>query len=204
MAVPHLENAERPIVSFGQGCEGEPLLQAKTLESAIRLIRSKTDRGTINLNSNASLPRSVERLANAGLDSIRVSMNSARPEFHRRYYRPKNFTFEDVLQSIRVMKDNNRFVSLNYFILPGFTDDPDEFEALCRLVEDFRPDLIQLRNLNMDPEWYFKIMQSSSLEKPIGIPKWHESLKKLFPRLRFGYFNPSLPLSDLPPVDKTC
>ncbi|MCI5147206.1 MAG: radical SAM protein, partial [Candidatus Electrothrix sp. AR3] len=63
IAVPHLQNAARPVVSFGQGCEGEPLLQEATIEKAIRLIRRQTDRGTINLNSNASLPDSVERLA---------------------------------------------------------------------------------------------------------------------------------------------
>lgn len=192
LAVPHLLTAPRAIVSFGQGCEGEPLLQAKTLEAAIRLIRSKTDRGTINLNSNASLPEAVGRLAHAGLDSIRVSMNSARPEFHQRYYRPRNFTFEDVCTSIRVMKEKNRFVSLNYFILPGFTDDPDEFEALCQLLDRYRPDLMQLRNLNMDPEWYFKIMQSDSVNPPLGISRWHRRLKKRFPQLQFGYFNPSL------------
>ena len=36
IAVPHLQNAIKPIVSFGQGCEGEPLLQAETIEKSIR------------------------------------------------------------------------------------------------------------------------------------------------------------------------
>ncbi|MBV5345336.1 MAG: hypothetical protein JZU63_07315, partial [Rhodoferax sp.] len=54
VAVPHLQRAEHAIVSFGQGCEGEPLLQAQTIAQAIRRIRKKTSRGTINLNSNAS------------------------------------------------------------------------------------------------------------------------------------------------------
>ncbi len=56
IAVSHLETADNPIVSFGQGCEGEPLLQAGTIEKAIKRIRSKTSSGTINLNSNSSLP----------------------------------------------------------------------------------------------------------------------------------------------------
>ena len=62
VAVPHLETAENPIVSFGQGCEGEPLLQADVIDQAIRLIRSSTSRGTINLNSNSSLPDQVRGL----------------------------------------------------------------------------------------------------------------------------------------------
>ena len=42
VAGPHLARAERGIASFGQGCEGEPLLQARVIEVAIRLIRART------------------------------------------------------------------------------------------------------------------------------------------------------------------
>jgi pyruvate-formate lyase-activating enzyme len=192
IAVPHCKQAPAAIVSFGQGCEGEPLMQAATLHKAIRSIRSQTERGTINLNSNASLPGKIRELAEAGLDSLRVSLNSARDTCHSRYYRPVNFTFRDVLESIDVMKNAQKFVSLNYFILPGFTDDPDEFAALCRLIEEHRPDLIQLRNLNMDPDWYLETVAYTPAAPPMGIRTWHAELKRLFPRLRFGYFNPSL------------
>lgn len=192
IAVSHLQSAPRPVVSFGQGCEGEPLLQAETIEKAIRLIRKKTDRGTINLNSNASLPEAVERLAAAGLDSIRVSMNSARKGCHTLYYKPQGFNFKNVLESILVMKKANRFVSLNYFILPGFTDDPEEFSALCDIVDLYRPNLIQLRNLNMDPDWYFDVVQHPAQSPPMGMRNWLEKLKHLFPELKFGYFNPPL------------
>jgi len=192
LAVPHLKQAPGAIVSFGQGCEGEPLLQAPTLEKAIRSIRSQTERGTINLNSNASLPDKIMLLAGAGLDSLRVSMNSARDSYHARYYRPVNFSFNDLLESIDVMKRVGKFVSLNYFILPGFTDDPEEFAALCKLIEEHQPDLIQLRNLNMDPDWYLETVEYSPEYQPMGIRNWLAELKRLFPRLRFGYFNPSL------------
>jgi len=192
LAVPHLKQAQQAIVSFGQGCEGEPLLQASTLERAIRDIRSQTKSGTINLNSNASLPDQVKRLAEAGLDSLRVSLNSSREAYHTRYYKPVNFSLADVLKSIDVMKLAGRFVSLNYFILPGFTDDPDEFAALCNLIETHRPDLIQLRNLNMDPDWYLETVKYHPKQSPMGIRIWLAQIKKLFPELRFGYFNPPL------------
>ncbi|MHB8808460.1 MAG: radical SAM protein [Desulfobulbaceae bacterium] len=192
IAVPHLQQAKRAIVSFGQGCEGEPLLQAETIAQAIRQIRSRTDRGTINLNSNASLPEAVERLISAGLDSIRVSLNSARPEMHERYYRPKGFSLADARASIRLMKKAGRHVSLNYFILPGFSDDPAEFAALCDLIADSRPDLIQLRNLNMDPEWYRRVVGHQANGEPMGIRNWLQLLQTRFPLLRFGYFNPPL------------
>jgi hypothetical protein len=84
LAVPHLKQAQQAIVSFGQGCEGEPLLQAATIERAIREIRSQTRSGTINLNSNASLPAQVKLLAEAGLASLGGSLNSAREAYHTR------------------------------------------------------------------------------------------------------------------------
>jgi pyruvate-formate lyase-activating enzyme len=192
VALSHLRRVKQGVVSFGQGCEGEPLLQAETLEKAIQLIRAGTETGTINLNTNASLPEAVARLAAAGLDSIRVSLNSARPDYHSRYYRPQGFAFEDVLASIDVMKQAGRFVSLNYFILPGFSDDPDEFSALSGLLEKHRPDFIQLRNLNMDPDWYLEAVDHRPTASPLGIRNWLATLKKRFPRLRFGYFNPPL------------
>ncbi|KJR97124.1 MAG: radical SAM protein [Desulfobulbaceae bacterium BRH_c16a] len=192
LAIPHLENAENPIVSFGQGCEGEPLLQSDVIEKAIRLIRSRTSRGTINLNSNSSLPGHVQRLAHAGLDSIRVSLNSAQQTFYNRYYRPQNYSFTDVMRSIDVMKNSNRFVSLNYFILPGFTDSPQEYEALCHLLRSHSPDFIQLRNLNMDPEWYLRSLEFPGDSQPIGIRPWLSRLRKEFPTLQFGYFNPQV------------
>jgi pyruvate-formate lyase-activating enzyme len=190
LAVAHLESSDKPIVSFGQGCEGEPLLQAGVIEEAIRRIRNSTSRGTINLNSNASLPTSVKRLAQAGLTSIRVSLNSAQEIFYSRYYRPKNYQFCDVLQSIDIMKQDNRFVSLNYFILPGLTDSNAEFDALCRLLATHKPDFIQLRNLNMDPEWYLGSLGFQSTDEPLGIRRWLEMVKTEFPALKFGYFNP--------------
>jgi pyruvate-formate lyase-activating enzyme len=192
MAVRHLNLAPRPIVSFGQGCEGEPLLQAEVLEKAIRLIRKQTSRGTINLNSNASLPLAVAGLIDAGLDSLRVSLNSAQEIYYNRYYRPNGYTFADVQSSIRLMKEAGRFVSLNYFILPGVTDSPREYEAFCNLVASCRPDFIQLRNLNMDPEWYLRTLEFPPDEPAMGLRNWLKSLQQTFPSLRFGYFNPSL------------
>ncbi|WP_028584627.1 radical SAM protein [Desulfogranum mediterraneum] len=188
----HLQIAPKAIVSFGQGCEGEPLLQADTLEKSIRLIRSQTSRGTINLNTNGSLPEAVERLALAGLDSIRISLNSARLKEHSRYYQPRGFSLEDVKESIRVMKRYQRHVSLNYFIFPGVTDDPDEYQALSELICDCGPDFIQLRNLNMDPEAYLRVLQHQASAPAMGIRNWLSRLKGEHPQVGLGYFNPQV------------
>jgi len=192
VAIPHLQQAEKAIVSFGQGCEGEPLLQCDTLEKAIIIIRKNTDLGTINLNTNASIPSSVKRLADAGLDSLRVSLNSAQEKYHTNYYRPQGFSLSDVCESIKTMKDAGKFVSLNYFILPGVTDSENEFNALSTLLTQCRPDRIQLRNLNMDPEWYLRSLDFKGSSRPLGMKKWLTLLKKDFPRLQFGYYNPEV------------
>jgi len=192
VAVPHLRQAPRAVVSFGQGCEGEPLLQGETLEQGIRLMRRATARGTINLNSNASLPEGVARLRGAGLDSMRGSRNSCRPDYYRRYYSPRGYCLEDVLRSIRLMKREGGFVSLNYFVLPGLTDEEPELEALSELVAATGVDLIQLRNLNIDPEWYLNHIRYRPAGSPLGVRGLLSRLRERFPSLAFGYFNPCL------------
>ena len=98
--VPHLQQAPFPIVSFGQGCEGEPLLMWETIRESIIAIRKHTPRGSININTNGSKPAAVQALCEAGLDSIRVSLNSARPAIYTAYYRPNNYTFDDIAESL--------------------------------------------------------------------------------------------------------
>jgi len=191
IAVDHFETAPLPVASFGQGCEGEPLLNGKLLAEAIRGIRRKTNRGTINLNTNASLPDTVSALRQAGLDSMRVSLNSAREEYYQRYFRPAKYSFSDVLQSIRIMKDAGGFVSLNYFVFPGFSDQPEEIEQLEKLIEGYGIDLIQWRNLNIDPELYWQALTPPDHEG-IGIARLIAHMQRKYPALRHGYFNPYL------------
>ena len=88
------------------------------------------------------------------------------------------------------MKKAGRHVSLNYFILPGCTDDPAEFDALSTLIARHRPDLIQLRNLNMDPDWYREVIAFQAAGQPMGMRRWLAALKHRFPWLKFGYYNP--------------
>ncbi len=188
----HIEIAERPIVSFGQGCEGEPLVQWKTIDTSIAKIRASTSRGTINLNSNASLPTAIKTLAKTGLDSLRVSLNSVQKKYYTPYYRPKGYQFENVIESIKVMKDAGKFVSLNYFILPGVTDSQGECDALYKLLEQYEVDMIQLRNINIDPQWYLETIEFPKDEKGTGIITWRNQLRQNFPELKLGYFNPYL------------
>jgi pyruvate-formate lyase-activating enzyme len=191
VALGHIERADHPVVSFGQGCEGEPLTNWRTLMDAIILIRNRTTRGTINLNTNASMPGVLENLFDSGLDSIRVSLNSARTELYTRYFKPLNYAFEDVVDSMEVARKKNKFVSVNYFVFPGITDEADELEAVCRLRENTGFNMIQWRNLNIDPDVYLEAL-GGRRSAGLGIGTVMNTLKKRFPDLRNGYFNPAL------------
>jgi pyruvate-formate lyase-activating enzyme len=188
----HRKNVRDPILSFGQGCEGEPLLCADIIMRAIKLIRKRTDKGMININTNASRPKILANLFDAGLDSVRVSINSARAKYYHRYYKPKGYRFSDVLKSIGVAKAKNKFVSINYLTIPGFTDSKDEFASLKALVENYRIDMIQWRNLNFDPMRYFRGLKVCvGASEMIGIKNVMNRLIKMFPDLMMGYYNPS-------------
>lgn len=192
VAVPHLENAPRPVVSFGQGCEGEPLLVWEVIRDAIKEIRKKTKRGIININTNASKPDAIQELCKAGLDSVRVSMNSVIPEIYHRYYRPNNYSFDDVVESIKIARKFNCWVSINYFVFPGMTDWIEEYQELVKFIEKTDISMIQWRNFNIDPDWYLELIGVNGNGKVLGVGTVMKLIRKKFPHIAYGYFNPPL------------
>ena len=190
LAVPHLERAPRAMVSFGQGCEGEPLLEAERIEEAIRAIRARTTRGTLHLNTNGSRPGALAKLADAGLDSVRVSTNGAREDTYAPYYRPRTYRFADVLETLRVARARGLFTSLNLLSFPGVTDRADEAESLEELARSTGLRMIQWRCLNVDPDWYMELYAERPPSRRLGMRALLDRLRRALPNLRFGYFNP--------------
>jgi pyruvate-formate lyase-activating enzyme len=190
--VPHLQEAPYPIISFGQGCEGEPLLMWETIRESIIEIRKHTRRGSININTNGSKPDAVKALCEAGLNSIRVSTNSARKHVYEAYYRPNNYQFEDIVESLKVMRSFGGWSSINYFVFPGMTDSVEEYEALRTLIRDTGLRMIQWRNFNIDPDWYLAKIGVTDTGEIMGVRQLQELLKEEFPDLKFGYFNPPI------------
>jgi len=190
--VPHLETAPYPIISFGQGCEGEPLLMWETIRDAIIEIRKHTNKGSININTNGSNPESVRALCEAGLNSIRVSTNSARREVYMPYYRPNNYEFEDIVESLKVVNSYGGWTSINYFVFPGMTDSIAEYEALRKLIRQTGLKMIQWRNFNIDPDWYLGKIGVSDTGEYMGVKQLMQLIHEEFPELKFGYFNPSM------------
>jgi sulfatase maturation enzyme AslB (radical SAM superfamily) len=190
--VPHLQTAPYPIISWGQGCEGEPLLMWETIKESIIEIRKHTNKGSININTNASNPAAVKELMKVGLNSIRASLNSCQKNIYTAYYRPNNYEFEDIARCIKEVRSAGGWASLNYFVFPGMTDSEAEFEALAKMIEDTDLNMIQWRNFNIDPDWYLGKIGVTDVGNVYGMKNLFEMIREEFPKVKFGYFNPPI------------
>ncbi len=188
----HCSRAKKPILSFGQGCEGEPLTRSDLICEAVSMVRTRISQATININTNASMPDMVSRLAGCGINSVRVSLNSADPDLYHAYYRPQNYRFEDVSSFIFEAKGNGLFVSLNLLFFPGVTDTESQLDLLGELIEKSRINYIQMRNLNLDPDIYLQLVTGMDLGPQTGLKNFMKRIKKQCPWVEFGYFNPYL------------
>jgi len=185
----HFSRVPDGVASFGQGCEGEPLPRARDLSRAIELVRAHTARGTINLNTNGSLPDRIPDLRAAGLDSIRISLNSPTERYYNRYVRSSSFSFSDMRRSVETALGCGLFVSLNLFFLPGFTDMESEVDSLFAFLRDHPVHMIQTRNLNIDPDLYWAAIGVEETNA-IGIRTLCATLRERHPAIRLGYYNP--------------
>jgi hypothetical protein len=108
------------------------------------------------------------------------------------YYRPNNYVFEDLLESLKVARSFGAWTSINYFVFPGITDSEAEYEALRQLIEETDLCMIQWRNFNIDPDWYMGKIGIYETGEPIGMLQMMELIREEFPQLQFGYFNPPM------------
>jgi molybdenum cofactor biosynthesis enzyme MoaA len=156
------------------------------IAEAIREVRSQTGSGTINLNSNAGNFDAIQRIVDAGLDSIRVSLFSADPEHYSWYHRPRGYQLADVVKSLRYAAEHGVNVAINLLFYPGFTNQQRETEALYQLLASTGVTQVQLRNLNLDPE---KLTQRLVEEELVTIETWIAELKRRFPKLQVGNYS---------------
>lgn len=187
----HLRVAPEGIISFGQGCEGEPSLAAENIAAGIKLIRAQTDKGQINMNSNAGYTEGIKKIVDAGLDSLRVSIISALPDSYDAYYRA-SYSLADVKQSIRYALDKGVYVSLNLLYFPGYNDREEELAAWQDFFRELPVQMIQIRNLNIDPDAFLDVMPEA-VGKILGTKKFLRTLQEQFPRMVIGSFSHYLP-----------
>jgi molybdenum cofactor biosynthesis enzyme MoaA len=178
------------MVSFGQGCEGEPLTRARELARAIRAMRRATARGSIHINTNGSLPGALDTLARAGLDSVRVSLNSAHPELYAAYYQPQGYGFEAVEATLAAARRRNLYVALNLLTFPGVTDREGEVELLCTLLRRHRVDQLQTRPLAIDPLTYVDLARDRGAGgRVLGLHEMLRRVRRAAPWLHIGNFS---------------
>ena len=186
LCVFHLKNAFDPIVSFGQGCEGEPSLNAENISAAIKNIRRQTTKGKININTNAGNTGNLQKIVDAGLDSMRVSIISAKSDSYDAYYRA-NYALDDVKSSISYALKKGVHVSLNLLYMPGFTDSLSEAAAWEEFFFAYPVNMVQIRNLNIDPDWFLANMpQTDATSYPTR--EFLHRIAEKFPAIRLGSF----------------
>ncbi|MBR4696078.1 MAG: radical SAM protein [Selenomonadaceae bacterium] len=189
----HLSVAPEGIISFGQGCEGEPALAADRIAPAIGMIRQKTGKGQINMNSNAGDTEGIRKIVDAGLDSLRVSIISAREESYNAYYRAA-YRLSDVKASIRYAMEKGVYVSLNLLLFPGFNDREEEVLAWKEFFRELPVPMIQMRNLNIDPDAFLAVMPEAK-GRALGTRRFLQILHEEFPGMVIGSFSHYIPAS---------
>ena len=193
LAAYHLAGENARIVSYGQGCEGEPLTRADALEEATRLIRRHHPDATIHVNTNGSNPRALERLIAAGCNSVRISAISFTDAIFRPYYRPIGYGLDEVIACGEAMARAGGQICLNLLTFPGVTDAPSEIDRTVEACARMRVGQVQWRSLNVDHDWLAAVLPE--VEPGIGMRAALAMFKARLPSVEHGNFTrPAPPL----------
>jgi len=198
LAAWHLSVAESNFVSYGQGCEGEPLTRGTALVDATRRIRAAAPAATIHVNTNGSRPDVLRRLVNAGLNSVRISVFSLDDTRFRAYYRPVGYGLDQVAECAGVVAAAGGQVTINLLTFPGITDAPPEIDALVRFIHRHGVHQVQLRSLNVDPQWLLDRIPQPT--RGIGLRKFVRQLTERCPDLQLGNFTRPWPAIERQPA----
>ena len=183
----HLDFAPNAMVSFGQGCEGDPSLAADIVATAIERVRERTKRGKINMNTNGGFTEGVKKIVDAGLNNMRLSIISPTEEIYEAYYRA-NYSLDDVKTSIKYAMEKGVYVSLNLLTFPGLNDREEEVNAWIDFFKELPVPMIQIRNLNMDPDFLLERLPKPK-GKMLGTKRFIDILKNNFPNMIIGSFS---------------
>ncbi len=185
-AIAHLEKNPKNIVSFGQGCEGEPSLSYALIAESIRKIRSHVSQGTINMNTNCGYSNAIRQIVDAGIDTMRISLFSADKDHYAAYHQPCEYSLDTVRENAKYAHAKGVTLSMNLLSYPGFTDRESEIEKIIDFAKETGVSLIQMRNLNIDPDI---ISEKFPGEAGLGVPALLEILGEELPGVRIGNFS---------------
>ncbi len=182
----HLRGDDAHIVSFGQGCEGEPLTRDDALAEATARIRRMHPDATIHVNTNGSSPTALQRLVDAGCNSVRISAISFTDAVFRAYYRPIGYTLDDVRECGRLMRAAGGQVCLNLLTFPGVTDAPDEIDRTIAACRDMGVMQVQWRSLNVDHDWLVRVLPE--MGPGMGMQAALDRVRRDLPGVEHGNF----------------
>ncbi|MFN2452486.1 MAG: radical SAM protein, partial [Candidatus Dormibacteria bacterium] len=186
LATYHLSGAEAAIVSFGQGCEGEPLTRGTALVEATRRIRAAHPAATIHINTNGSKPRTLQRMIEAGCNSVRISAISFTDSVFRAYYRPVGYGLDEVIACGAAMAAAGGQVCLNLLTFPGLTDTAEELARTVEACRGMGVAQIQWRSLNVDHDWL--AAELGALPAGLGLAAALRRVRAELPEVEHGNF----------------
>ena len=118
---------------------------------------------------------------------MRISIISANDDGYRTYYRSR-YALDNVKESLRHALDNGVYVSLNLLHFPGFTDTEGEVSAWIEFLRRYPVNMIQLRNLNIDPDFFLNAMPETK-GKVMGTRQFLQIIRQNFPDIVIGNFS---------------
>ena len=188
VALNHHAVSPKSIISFGAFCDGDPLDEAELIAKSVQMIKKKAPELTININSNCTSPEKLKQLLDAGIDSLRVGMNSANHTTYEMFYSPTGYDFGDVLKSIELANKYKIYVTLGLLTIPGMNDREGEVNILMDFLGAYNIDLIQLLDLSADADLLFDKLKFKT-EEILGIKNMLKLIKRKNKNVRFGCFN---------------
>jgi len=92
-----------------------------------------------------------------------------------------------VEKSLRYAADKGVITSINYLVFPGVTDREEEIEAMIEFAKRTGLKLIQMRNLNIDPESYLELIPKARGEA-LGMSQMLDIFKEELPDVVIGSY----------------
>ena len=118
---------------------------------------------------------------------MRVSIISAIDKSYDTYYKAA-YKLANVKESIKYALNKNVYVSLNMLYFPGFNDRAEELDGWLKFFDELPVHMIQVRNLNIDPDIFLTAMPPQNGEI-IGTKNFLQNIKSRFSNLQIGSFS---------------
>ena len=159
----------------------------RVVESA-RKVREKCGKGTLHfLCSSGMEEEEWNLLGESRLDSFSFPLFTSRKRYLESLYGNSRY-LTLVKRAIASIKQKGKIVCLEFFILPGFSDEIEEFESLVSLLKEIDIDKLKLKNFVGDSTSFLSSI--SHVPSPnTSILELLKNLQSSFPNLHIGYHN---------------